>query len=204
MGAKEKYNRVSCIYDFLETVMENSVFSRYRMILMKELPCNGKVLEIGIGTGKNISYYPSSVEVTGIDFSIGMLKFAKKRQKAFQGSKLTLLEMDAQNMTFESNTFDAVVSTFVFCTVPDPVKGLKEAKRVLKKEGKAIFLEHMRSQNGFINTFLYLANVITKPLFGTSTVRDTKRNILQAGFEIEKEIHLVFDVVRIFVCTKKT
>ncbi|AKI97713.1 class I SAM-dependent methyltransferase [Kosmotoga pacifica] len=203
MGAKEKYNRFSRIYDFFEGAMEKRVFSKYRTLLMSKLPRGAKILEIGIGTGKNIPYYPPDVEVIGIDFSPGMLEIARKRMNAFRGKRLTFLEMDAQNMSFSDNTFDAVISTFVFCTVPDPIKGLKEAKRVLKIGGKAIFLEHMRSENSFINVFLYLVNVVTKPLLGTSTVRDTKANILRAGFEIEEEIHLASDVVRMFICTKR-
>ncbi|OAA20884.1 class I SAM-dependent methyltransferase [Kosmotoga sp. DU53] len=202
MGAREKYNRFSRIYDFFEGGMEKRIFSKYRKLLMEKIPYGARVLEIGIGTGKNIPYYPYGVKVIGIDFSSGMLEVAKKRMRTFQGKKLTLLEMDAQSMNFVDESFDIVISTFVFCTVPDPVKGLMEAQRVLKYGGKAIFLEHMKSDNYLINFFLYLANFVTKPLLGTSTVRDTKANILRANFEIEEEIHLVSDVVRMFICRK--
>lgn len=68
--------------------------------------------------------------------------------KKVSRKKVKLLRADVQNLPFSDEEFDCVVSTFVFCTVPDPIKGLKEVHRVLKPSGKAVFLEHMRSGNG--------------------------------------------------------
>ena len=79
------------------------------------------VLEVGTGTGKNFSYYErSSVMLTAIDFSEGMLEYAQKKKRELQWQNLRLLHMDVENMEFEDDSFDCVVSTFVFCTVPDP------------------------------------------------------------------------------------
>ncbi|ACJ16326.1 ubiquinone/menaquinone biosynthesis methyltransferase; (ubiE) [Thermococcus onnurineus NA1] len=196
----KKYDRFSKIYDLFESPMEVMAFSKYRKKALSI--AKGKVLEIGVGTGKNLPYYPKDVEVIGIDFSRGMLEKAERRRKELGLKNVKLLLMDAQKLEFEDNTFDTVVSTFVFCTVPDPVKGLKEAYRVLKPGGKTIFLEHMKSESKLLNIPLYLMDPIMKALVGTSMVRETQKNIEKVGFKIEKVENLFFDIVRLIVATK--
>lgn len=198
----KKYDRFSKIYDLFESPMEMRAFSKYRKKALSL--AKGKVLEIGIGTGKNLPYYPEGVEVIGIDFSRGMLEKAEKRKKELGLENVKLLYMDAQNMEFDDNTFDTVVSTFVFCTVPDPIKGLKEAYRVLKPRGTAIFLEHMKSNSRLLNIPLYLMEPFIKTLLGTSMLRGTQKNIEKAGFKIEKVENLFFNIVRLIIATKPT
>lgn len=198
----KKYDRFSKIYDLFESPMEMRAFSKYRKKALSL--AKGKVLEIGIGTGKNLPYYPEGVEVIGIDFSRGMLEKAEKRKKELGLENVKLLYMDAQNMELDDNTFDTVVSTFVFCTVPDPIKGLKEAYRVLKPGGTAIFLEHMKSNSRLLNIPLYLMEPFIKTLLGTSMLRETQKNIEKAGFKIEKVENLFFNIVRLIIATKPT
>jgi len=102
-------------------------------------------------------------------------------------------------MDFPDEPFDAVISTFVFCTVPDPLKGLSEVYRVLKKGKYAYFLEHMRSEKWHLNITLGMMNLLTKPLLGTSMLRRTRDNILKAGFTIVHEENLLNDVVKLMV-----
>lgn len=196
----KKYDRFSKIYDSFESLMERRAFSKYRKKALSL--AKGKVLEVGVGTGKNLPYYPKDVEVIGIDFSKGMLEKAERRRKELGLENVKLMLMDVQNLEFEDNTFDTIVSTFVFCTVPDPIKGLKEVYRVLKPGGKAIFLEHMKSESKLLNIPLYLMDPITKALVGTSMVRETQKNIEKAGFKIEKVENLFFDIVRLIIATK--
>ncbi|HDD31848.1 MAG TPA: methyltransferase domain-containing protein [Thermococcus litoralis] len=198
----KKYDRFSKIYDLFESPMEMRAFSKYRKKALSL--AKGKVLESGIGTGKNLPYYPEGVEVIGIDFSRGMLEKAEKRKKELGLENVKLLYMDAQNMELDDNTFDTVVSTFVFCTVPDPIKGLKEAYRVLKPGGTAIFLEHMKSNSRLLNIPLYLMEPFIKTLLGTSMLRETQKNIEKAGFKIEKVENLFFNIVRLIIATKPT
>lgn len=94
-----------------------------------------------MGTGANLPYYHSNAHVTGIDFSPKMLSKVKNTK-----SNIALEEMDVKQMDFPDNMFDVVVSTCVFCSVPDPVMGFKEIRRVVKPEGKIVMLEHMRSE----------------------------------------------------------
>ncbi len=110
---------------------------------MKNRITGHQALEVGVGTGKNLPYYPREVEITAIDFSPGMLKRARKKAST-DDLRVALIEMDVQQLDFPDNYFDTVFATFVFCSVPDPVAGLKELKRVCKPEGKLLLLEHMR------------------------------------------------------------
>lgn len=128
---RKRYNRTSKFYDLMDRVIKPDL--RAKVIGQ----ASGKVLEVGVGTGKNLAYYPVGCEVTGIDLSPGMLAKAGERLKK-EKITVTLLEMDAQNLDFPDEYFDTVVATCVFCSVPDPVKGLQEIKRVCKEHGKII------------------------------------------------------------------
>ena len=180
--------------------MERRVFSKYRERALSLI--EGKVLEVGVGTGKNLPYYPEGVEVTAIDFSRGMLERAEKKRIELGLKNVELLPMDVQNLEFEDDTFDTVVGTFVFCTVPDPVKGLREVYRVLKPGGKAIFLEHMKSESKLLNVPLYMMEPFIRTLLGTSMLRETQKNIEKAGFKVERVENLFFDVVRLITAKK--
>ncbi|MCB0652826.1 MAG: class I SAM-dependent methyltransferase [Saprospiraceae bacterium] len=129
---KKRYDRVARWYDLLDKPMESTLFSKWREALVGHVA--GKTLEVGVGTGKSIPYYPEDVNLTAIDFSKNMLETAKAKY-GNDLRNITFLEMDAQDMDFEDDTFDTVVTSCVFCSVPDPVKGLKEIRRVLKPGG---------------------------------------------------------------------
>ena len=160
MNTKDKYDKVAKIYDRMEKML---FFNKYRKDLISL--ASGKVLEVGGGTGANLPYYSRNSSVVGIDFSKNMLEKSKKVIKSNNMTNIQLLEMDIQTMCFEDNTFDCAVSTCVFCTVPDPIAGLKEVYRVLKPGGKVLFLEHMRSENPLINIFLFMMSIMSKILF---------------------------------------
>src|SRR5690625_4423533 len=101
--------------------MDHMIRNSCRKDLLENL--QGNILEVGIGTGANLHYYPVNVHVTGIDFSPKML--AKAYEKVNRAkAKVVLREMDAQHIDFPDNTFDAVVSTYVFCSVPNSVNCL--------------------------------------------------------------------------------
>ncbi len=202
MKTHKKYDRFSRYYDASETFMEKSKFGKWRNLVFEMIPPGSSILEVGIGTGKNLPYYGKEVNITGIDFSVGMLDRARKKLKIYPEKKVTLLQMDVMHLEFPADSFDFVVSTFVFCTVPDPIAGLREVKRVLKPDGKALFLEHMRSSRWLNNLFLYAMSGVSIPLIGTSMVRKTKQNIRSLGFHIVEERNLFSDIVKLMVCTK--
>lgn len=190
---QKRYDRVSKVYDILEQPMEAMAMKRWRLDLMAEL--NGRVLEVGVGTGKNIQYYPDELDVTAIDFSRNMLAKAIEKAKRFH-KNVKLIQMDAQNMDFPDDSFDTVFTTCVFCSVPDPIKGLKEIRRVCKPYGKIIMIEHVRSEKPFVGTIMDLLNPIFINLYGCNINRQTVSNINQAGF-IKTEINnLAGDIVK--------
>ncbi len=196
----QKYDRGSKNYDLFELPAEKLLFSRLRKKAFLEI--SGKILDIGVGTGKNLPYYPEEAEVTAIDFSSGMLEKAVKLKSRLGLSNVKLIKMDVQDLKFDNDSFDFVISSFVFCTVPDPVRGLVEAYRVLKPGGSAIFIEHMKSDSSLINIILSTMNLMTVPMMGTYMNRETQKNIENAGFRIEKVEKHLFDIIRVIMAGK--
>ena len=123
---RKRYDRVAFLYDLFETPMERFRFANWRKNLLNRIT-GKKVLEVGVGTGKNLPYYPPDVEMTAIDLSPQMLDRARKRASAL-GVNVFFREMDAQKLSFPNHSFDTVFTTFVFRSIPDPVAGLKELR----------------------------------------------------------------------------
>jgi ubiquinone/menaquinone biosynthesis C-methylase UbiE len=124
-----------------------------------------------------------------------MLKRARKRASVF-GSTVYLQEMDVQQLAFSNNSFDTVFATFVFCSVPDPVAGLKELKRVCRRDGRLPLLEHMKPGNVLLRMLFDLVNPVVVRMMGANINRRTMDNIKKAGWQILKEEHLSGDIVR--------
>lgn len=182
---RNRYNTVSTIYDVMEWPVEHLWYKKWRQNLWQQIH-GPKVLEIGVGTGKNIPYYPKEIELTGIDLSSGMLKRAKGLLKDKRKNHVTLKEMDAQDMDFPDNHFEEVVATFVFCSVPDPVLGLQEALRVTKPAGKLHLLEHMKPEQSFLSSLMETLDTPIHYLSGVHIARQTVANVEKAGWSIEK------------------
>jgi len=106
-----------------------------------------RVLEVGVGTGINASLYPTNCQVTGIDLSASMLEKARERVAREGLRNVRLLEMDAANITFADDSFDIVYAPYLVSVVPDPVKVVREMRRVCRPGGKIIVLNHFRSAN---------------------------------------------------------
>ena len=189
---KRRYNRVSVIYDLMEKPME--VFAaKWREEITGEV--YGKVLEVGVGTGKNIPFYPTGIELTAIDFSAKMLEKARAKYER-NYPNVTFREMDVQHPEFEDNTFDCVLTSCVFCSVPYPVQGLKEIRRVCKPGGKIVMLEHVRSSKKFLGPLMDLLNPIPLCLYGANINRDTIGNLKKAGFAVIHITNLWLDIFK--------
>lgn len=180
---KNRYNRISKIYDTLENPMKSMTKNVWNEKLVNALE-GKKILEVGVGTGNNLRFYPKDLQVTGIDFSENMLEKAKKKTK--KEDNISLIEMGVQDMSFADNTFDTIVTSCVFCSVPDPIEGLKEMRRVCKPGGKIIMLEHMRSHHAIIGRMMDGVNFIPLHIWGANINRETIDNVLKAGFKKEE------------------
>lgn len=175
------YNRVAWRYDFLEAPMERMFFSKLRKEMLKGV--SGKVLDVGAGTGKNLPYSPEGIELHGIDISPRMLERARKRADRL-GMDVDLQVMDVEDLQFPDRFFDFIVVTFVFCSVTDPVKGLRELARVIKDDGTILLLEHVRSKNRVLGKLMDWLNPIARWLFGPNINRRTVDNVKAAGLEV--------------------
>ncbi|MDO5841299.1 class I SAM-dependent methyltransferase [Methanosarcina mazei] len=193
MSAASKYNRIAPVYELLDLPLEFFFFRKWRKEALSGL--SGKVLEIGVGSGRNLKYYQAGCSVTGIDASEGMLE--KARQKTRGVKNVNLFLMDAEHLEFPDNSFDYIIATFVLCTIPDPVIALKEMRRVLKPSGELIALEHMHSSNPVISLFEHMIDPFLFFLLGDHTTRHTVKNIQEAGFTILEAKKLAFkDIFR--------
>jgi ubiquinone/menaquinone biosynthesis C-methylase UbiE len=106
----------------------------------------GRVLEIGVGTGRSFAHYPDLDELVGVEPSEPMLRRAQQRA-AQLGRQVALVKAPAEALPFEDHSFDTVVSLAVLCTVDDPSRALREIRRVLRPGGSLVFLEHVRSHD---------------------------------------------------------
>lgn len=179
---RARYQRIAPLYDAMETLAERRYAAwRPRLWSMVQGP---KVLEVGVGTGKNIPYYPAGVEVTAIDLTPGMLERARARGDELEAN-VNLKLGDVQKLDFPDNSFDDVVATFVFCSVPDPILGLDEIARVLKPNGRLLLLEHVRSANPVLGTLMDILDPVTVRLIGPHINRRTVENVQQSRLQLE-------------------
>lgn len=183
---KARYNRIAPIYNFIEAIPERQ-FAPWRKILLAK--AQGKILEIGVGTGRNFPYYPERANVTGIDFADKLLVIARKKALEL-GLSFDLREGDVENLDFPDDSFDTAVATCVFCSVPDPVQGLKELRRVVKPSGQILLLEHVRIDEPIIGWIMDHLNPLILHTVGANINRRTLENVQKAGLSIESIEHL--------------
>jgi ubiquinone/menaquinone biosynthesis C-methylase UbiE len=197
---RRTYDRVATWYDVQEWLPERLAFRKWRPQLWDLVP-DGAVLEIGVGTGKNLRYYREGHSVTAIDFSPKMLERAHRNADRL-GIKATLQLMDAQALEFPHFTFDSAVSTFVFCSVPDAVLGLREAYRVLRPGGRVYLLEHVLSERQPARWLMQRLNGLMRAIDGANINRDTVENVELAGFDLVDVQDLWGDIVKLIVAER--
>ncbi|MBH0236296.1 class I SAM-dependent methyltransferase [Methylobrevis albus] len=149
------YARWAPVYDHIfGPIMDGS-----RRAAVAALPAGArKVLEVGVGTGISLPFYPRGVDVVGIDLSPDMLAIARRRiARHGLSTSATVHEMDASAMTFADGAFDAVMAMYVMTVVPDPAAVLSEIRRVVKPGGRVLVLGHFAADSGpkaFFGTLL--------------------------------------------------
>ena len=179
---RARYQRISPIYDKIEFLMEKR-FRPWREKLW-QFVYGPQVLEVGVGTGKNMEFWPVGLDITSIDLTPGMLDIARHRAWSL-GWDIDLRLGDVQSLKFPSASFDTVVATFVFCSVPDPVQGLREIGRVIRPGGQILLLEHVRIDHPIIGTLMDVLAPLIVRLSGANINRRTVENVRLAGLQIE-------------------
>lgn len=181
-ATRARYQRLAPIYDVVEGMME-ARYRPWRTALWQKV-AGRRVLEVGVGTGKNMPFWPADLQVTGIDLTPGMLERAQRRA-ARLGRAPDLRVGDVEALEFADATFDAAVAAFVFCSVPDPVRGLRELGRVVRPGGQILLLEHVRA-NGAAGRLMDALNPLVVRLIGANINRNTVANIAVAGLAINQ------------------
>ncbi len=197
---KKRYNRIAPYFEGMEAVMEGLFFKNWRKRCWAKVEGH-HILEVGVGTGKNFEYYPKDSRITGIDFSEQMLEQAvKKRDRKQVNVDLEL--MDVQSLCFADNSFDTVIGTFVFCSVPSAVKGLKELKRVCKPGGQVLLLEHVLSENRILAAVMNLLNPIIVGFLGANINRNTVKNVKACSFNYVHVDERSSDIIKLIEARK--
>lgn len=181
---RSRYDRIAFIYDWMPMQLMVGRKSRPWREKMWQMVGRLRVLEIGVGTGINIELWPPDAQITAIDLSPRMLKQANRR--ANQLNRQADLRLgDVQCLDLHDASFDVVIATFLFCSVPNPVLGLREVGRVVRPNGMILLLEHMLSPNPFLAAFMNAMNPIAVRMMGANINRRTLNNIRTAELHIE-------------------
>jgi len=167
----------------MEWVMRGKEFRPLREDLLA--PLHGKVLELGIGTGLNLPHYPKTVTWLHAVDPANLLPTIVTERGASQSFPIRIQRVTAESLPYENQAFDFVVSTWTLCTIPDPVRALREVGRVLKPGGILQFLEHGRSDDQAIAAWQDRLNPIQKIIgCGCNLNRPIDQLIQQAGLKI--------------------
>src|SRR4051795_445138 len=143
------YDKLAKVYDlFFGPTLHPG---RLQAIERMNIQPGERVLEVGVGTGINLSLYPREATVTGIDFSGSMLEKARERAARKDAAPVRLLQMDAADLRFADDSFDIVYAPYLISVVPDPVKVAREMRRVCRPGGRIIFLNHFLSPNPLLS-----------------------------------------------------
>jgi ubiquinone/menaquinone biosynthesis C-methylase UbiE len=179
-------------YDRAMGMMERLFFGGGRAWVCSQ--ASGDVLEVAVGTGRNLPFYPAGVRLTGIELSSEMLAIARRRAHDL-GRAVELQPGDAQALAFPDASFDTVVCTLSLCGIPDDRKAIAEMKRVLRPGGKLLLLDHVRASSPIVYAIQWLIEQVSLRFEGEHQLRRPLEHVLAEGFEIERHERLKQGIV---------
>jgi ubiquinone/menaquinone biosynthesis C-methylase UbiE len=192
IDTQRKWDAASRTLDLMSFAEDRRIGPYKRGLFAK---MRGATLMVAAGTGNDFKFFPPNMQVVSIDISPKMLERAARKAAAYSGT-IELREMDVCNLEFPDASFDTIATAFTFCSVPKPVAGLRELRRVLKTGGQLLMIEHVRSAIGPIGIFMDLMTPLTSRV-GPSLNRDTVGNVQKAGFRLRRVENVYLDVVKI-------
>lgn len=193
------YERIAPVYDLLDGVYEWSWKRRLRAELFAHaLP--GRLLDVGVGTGCNMPFYPRDTRVVGIDASPAMLARARARARRL-GRPVELRPMNLLELAFEDGAFDTVVATFVLLCLPDELQlpALRELARVTRPGGRILLLDYHRSSRTAVRWWMRLLSAWLRWAFAARFDPTTERHLAEAGLEPLVHAHRMGDAVTLLV-----
>lgn len=177
----KKYDQFARWYDRVEGILGLLGVSKLRRRLLQQV--SGKVLEVAVGTGKNLPCYPHECRIIAVDLNREMLNIARKRASK-RSMNVAFLLVDAEALPFTDESFDTVVSSLSTCTFPNPVVALKEMARICRPNRKVLLLEHGRSDRDWLGRWQDRhADQFAKPL-GCHWNREPLDLIRQTGLKV--------------------
>ena len=207
MTKQKTYDRIARLYDLLDLPFEYRRYAPIRHELFAGV--SGRVLDAGVGTGRNMAHYPAGAAITGIDLSANMLARARTRAKAGRtrarwdrlGIDVDLREMDVMATAFADGTFDYVIATFLFCVLDDDhqLPALRELKRICKPAGEIRIIEYAYSKKPLKKFIMKLWAPWVRWMYGATFDRDTERYLDAAGLDLIEERFLCGDIIKLLV-----
>lgn len=174
-------DRMPWAYDAMMALADRTGLARWRRWLVSG--ARGRTLEVGCGTGRNLPLYPPDVRAVAVDPHPQNLARARRRAPG-----VLLVRGSAEALPFKDGAFETVVSGLVFCSVPDPKRGLAEVRRVLGRGGALRMIEHVRSTSRLAARWQDLIQPAwTWVTGGCHPNRDTEQNVEAAGFQIDEQ-----------------
>jgi ubiquinone/menaquinone biosynthesis C-methylase UbiE len=188
----QKYDRFARWYDWVEGIPELLGVSRLRRRVLQH--ATGRVLEVAVGTGKNLPYYPRGCRIIAVDLSREMLNIGRNRAAKLP-MNVSFLLANGEGLPFTGHCFDTVVSSLSMCTFPHPVAALQEMARVCRPEGKILLLEHGRSDREWLARFQDRTADRHAKQLGCHWNRKSLDLVTQAGLKVSQAQRVFFGIL---------
>lgn len=192
------YQRIAPFYDLLDLAGETLNQRGVRPLLLEGL--SGRILDAGVGTGRNIPFYPSGADIVGMDLSSAMLRRAHRRRQRLE-APLALVASNVCQSPFPGDCFDAAVATFLFCVLDDAdqLPALKELSRICRSGGEIRILDYVLPEDPRRRRAARRMAPVLKFLFGASVERNTEQYVIAAGLTVTERRLVAGDYCRMLV-----
>lgn len=198
LATQKKWDKAAPTFDLMAGKGAEERWEPFKRDLFSNM--RGNILFLALGTGLDIPFFPPGKSIEAIDISPKMLEQAQTRIADYDG-EINASVMDVHNMSYKENSFDQIYTSCTFCSVPDPVNGLKSLKRVLKPGGELLMFEHTGSRYYPFKLMMDMMTLVSRRI-GPDMNRPTVDNVIAAGFEITEVNHVFLDVVKTIKATK--
>ena len=183
-------------YDLAMRPLDKWLLARLRARVMAALPPDGRILELGAGTGLNFVFYPATARGVAIEPSCEMLRIAVKKRKP---DGIRLVQSRAESLPFRDSSFDAAFATLVFCSIDSQPQAFAELRRVVRKGGQVVLLEHVRPAN-MLGPVVDLLSRITVPLFNDHLNRRTAEQARASGLQVVNVEERGLGILNLITC----